>query len=497
MSIRAWRIRAVVGAGLIAAAFVSQGLFAQAPSAPKAAAGPAAKPTAAQPQKVAGPTVPAPAKATPVDRLAWWRAARFGLFIHWGLYAVPAGEWAGRTDHGEWIRHNGKIPLDIYDRFRFEFDPAAFDPLTWVRMAKHAGMRYIVMTTKHHDGFALFDSKVSTFSVMSTPFKRDVIRELVAACRTEGMRVGFYYSIMDWHHADYLPRRDWETDRPTDGADFERYVRFMKSQLRELLTNYGPIDVLWFDGQWEGTWNTDHGRDLYQFVRRLQPNIVINNRVGPIGGDLGKGDARRALGDFGTPEQEVPATGIPGLAWETCLTMNRNWGYNRADKDFKSTKTLVRTLVDVASKGGNLLLNVGPDADGRVPPASVERLAAIGRWMHVNEESIRGTSASPFPALPWGRATMKPRGAGTRVYLHVFDWPADGKLHVDGLLNRPTRAFLLGLGPSSPLTMSTAEAGRLTIDLPADAPDSTDTVVVIDLPGRPKGVGAQAPTPSR
>jgi alpha-L-fucosidase len=478
VGVRAWKFRGAVVVGIVALTMLWGGLSAQAP--------PAARPSAGQRATPARSAVPSPAKVAPVDRLAWWRTARFGLFIHWGLYAVPAGEWAGRTDHGEWIRNNAKIPLDVYDRFRFEFEAAAFDPLAWVRMAKHAGMRYIVITTKHHDGFAMFDSKVSTFNVMSTPFKRDVIRELVTACRTEGMRVGFYYSIMDWHHPDYLPRRDWETDRTAVGADFERYVRDMKSQLRELLTHYGPIDVLWFDGQWESNWNNERGRDLYQFVRRLQPNIIINNRVGSTAATLGQEKVTRTLGDFGTPEQEVPATGIPGLDWETCLTMNRNWGYNRADKEFKSVQTLVRTLVDVASKGGNLLLNVGPDADGRVPPDSVERLAGLGRWMHVNEESIRGTSASPFSAPAWGRATMKARGAGTRVYLHVFEWPAEGKLRVDGLASKPTRAFLLGLGPSSPLKVETTEAGQLTIEVPLDTPDRTDTVVVIDLPGRLK-----------
>ena len=321
----------------------------------------------------------------------WWREARFGMFIHWGLYAVPAGEWQGRTDLGEWIRNNAKIPIDVYDQFRTRFNPTAFDADAWVRMAKGAGMKYIVITTKHHDGFALFDSKQTDFNVTSTPFRRDIIRELAQACRRQGVRIGFYHSIMDWHHPDYLPRRDWEKDRLATGADFERYVVYMKAQLRELLTGYGPIDILWFDGQWESTWTASHGRDLYAYVRSLQPNIVINNRVG------GK------VGDFGTPEQEIPATGQPGLDWETCMTMNRNWGYNRADKDFKPTSVLVRNLVDIASKGGNFLLNVGPDGRGS-DPGGKRRAAGGHRAVDepVNGASIYGTDGKPVRVAPLG-----------------------------------------------------------------------------------------------
>jgi alpha-L-fucosidase len=404
----------------------------------------------------------------------WWRQARFGMFIHWGLYAVPAGEWQGRTDFGEWIRNNAKIPLDVYDQFRERFNPTAFDADAWARMARGAGMKYIVITTKHHDGFALFASKQGDFNVTGTPFRRDIVKELVQACRRQGIRVGFYHSIMDWHHPDYLPRRDWEKDRPATSADFERYVVYMKAQLKELLTGYGPIDILWFDGQWESTWTASHGRDLYAYVRSLQPNIVINNRVG------GKS------GDFGTPEQEIPATGQPGLDWETCMTMNRNWGYNRADKDFKPTSVLVRNLVDIASKGGNLLLNVGPDAEGRFPAESVERLAAIGRWMSRYGASIYGTEASPFRSLPWGRCTRKSLpGNVTRLYLHVFDWPADGRLVVAGLENPPRRAFVLGEAGERALPVE-RRADGLVVSLPAKAPDTIDSVVVLDIDGTPR-----------
>jgi alpha-L-fucosidase len=415
-----------------------------------------------------------PASAGRDTRMDWWRQARFGMFIHWGLYAVPAGEWQGRTDFGEWIRNNAKIPIDVYDQFRARFNPTAFDADAWVAMARAAGMKYIVITTKHHDGFTLFASKLGEFGVASTPFGRDIIKELAQACHRQGVRIGFYYSIMDWHHPDYLPRRDWEKDRPSAGNDFERYVVYMKAQLRELLTSYGPIDILWFDGQWESTWTASHGRDLYAYVRSLQPNIVINNRVG------GK------AGDFGTPEQEIPATGRPGLDWETCMTMNRNWGYNRADKDFKPTSVLVRNLVDIASKGGNFLLNVGPDADGRIPAESVERLAAIGRWMSRYGESIYGTEASPFPSLSWGRSTRKSLpGNVTRLYLHVFDWPSDGRLVVSGLQNRPRDAFVLGAAGNGRLRVE-REAEGLVVSLAASAPDTIDSVVVLDIDGPPR-----------
>jgi alpha-L-fucosidase len=370
----------------------------------------------------------------------------------------------------------------VYDKFRERFNPARLDATAWARAARRAGMRYLVITTKHHDGFAIFDSKQTDFTVMATPFKRDLLREVIDAARREGLRIGLYYSIMDWHHPDYLPRRPWEKDRPVAGADFDRYVGFMKAQLKELLTGYGTIDVLWFDGEWEPTWTAERGMDLYRYVRSLQPAIVVNNRVGKSSSGAAR-DARQA-GDFGTPEQEVPATGTPGADWETCMTMNGNWGYNRADKKFKPTSELVRTLVDIASKGGNLLLNVGPDAEGRFPPESVERLQQIGDWMSANGESIYGTEASPFPKLGWGRATQKRLAGGvTRLYLHVFDWPKDGRLVVDGLLNLPRRAFLLTDASERALTLSRS-GEDLVVAVPAAPPSPIDSVVVVDVDGR-------------
>ena len=203
-------------------------------------------------------------------RMKWWREARFGMFIHWGLYAIPAGEWNGEIRYGEWIRTSAQIPLDVYDKFIDQFNPEKFNAEEWVTIAKEAGMKYIVITSKHHDGFCLFDSKHTDFDVMSTPFKRDIMKELAEACRKEGIKICWYHSIMDWHHPDYLPRREWEKDRSSDNADFARYIQYMKNQLQELLTKYGEIGVLlWFDGEWESTWNRNYGQDLYKYVRGL------------------------------------------------------------------------------------------------------------------------------------------------------------------------------------------------------------------------------------
>jgi alpha-L-fucosidase len=438
---------------------------------------------------VQGAPRPRLAADPPDPRLNWWREARFGLFIHWGLYAVPGGEWNGRTDYGEWIRHTAKIPIGEYERFRDRFNPARFNPDEWVRLAKAAGMQYIVITSKHHDGFALFDSKETDWDVMATPYGRDILKQLAAACQREGIRLCFYYSIMDWHHPDYVPRRDWEqARRPAAGAEFERYVRYMKAQLKELLTGYGPIGVLWFDGQWEGTWTKTRGDDLYSYVRALQPSIIINNRVGREGGDFGLNRDKGLAGDFGTPEQEIPATGVPGLDWETCMTMNRNWGYNRADKDFKTIDVLIRNLVDIASKGGNFLLNVGPTAEGEFPPESVDRLKGIGDWMRVHGPSIHGTSASPFPSLPWGRVTERRLDASTtRLYLHVFDRPADRVLIVPGLLNDVKAARWMGDASARALAVERrGDDLRIALgDTPAGTASAPDVVVELDIAGEP------------
>ncbi len=427
------------------------------------------------------------------ERLGWWSDARFGMFIHWGLYAIPAGKYGDKDSYGEWIRSEARIPVDEYDKYRAQFNPTKFDPDAWCRTAKAAGMKYIVITSKHHDGFALFDSAVTDHDVMDTPFKRDILKELSDAARRNGIRICWYYSIMDWHHPDYLPRRDWEKDRPTAGADYERYVAYMKSQLRELLTHYGPIGVLWFDGQWEGTWTNERGYDLQKYVRSLQPDIIINSRVGRSGGAYGlEADRAERLGDYGTPEQFIPET-APSFPWETCMTMNDHWGYNAADKNWKSADDLVRKLVDIASKGGNFLLNVGPTAEGEFPPESVERLRAIGRWMFVNGASIHGTAGSPLSAQSWGRCTAKYTEDGnTTLFLHLFEWPADGKLRVTNLLNKPLLATPLADKKPSGLAVD-RDGDALVITLPS-RPISAEPVSVIKLviEGRPDVVAPPA-----
>ncbi len=416
------------------------------------------------------------------DRMAWWREARFGMFIHWGLYAVPAGEWEGTTNHAEWIRTTAQIPIETYDEFVYQFNPVKFDAEEWVTMAKDAGMKYIVITSKHHDGFCLFDSEFTDFDIMSTPFKRDILKELSDACASQDIIMCWYHSIMDWHHNDYLPRRHWETDRPTENADLDRYVEeYLKKQLAELTGNYGKIGVLWFDGEWEDTWTHERGVDLYNYVRGLQEDIIINNRVDKgRQGMQGMTKEGEFKGDFGTPEQEIPDTGLPGVDWETCMTMNNHWGYNKYDDNWKSSEDLVQKLVDIASKGGNFLLNVGPKADGTFPEESIERLKAIGDWMDIYGASIYGTSASPFSSLEWGRCTRKQVGKNTRLYLHVFDWPDDNKLTLPAFDNKIKNAFIMN---GMIKTGFERQEDMIIIDLPDEAPDEYSSVIILDVKG--------------
>ena len=345
-------------------------------------------------------------------------------------------------------------------------------------MAKDAGVKYLVITSKHHDGFAMFDTKLSDWGIMSTPYKHDPMKDLAAACKEAGIKFCFYHSIMDWHHPDYIPRRKWN-DVAQGNPDFDRYVQYMKGQLKELVTNYGPLGILWFDGEWEDTWTHDRGKDLYAYVRRLQPDIIVNNRVGKnrqgMQG-LSKGD--EILGDYGTPEQEIPANGLPGTDWESCMTLNDHWGYNKNDHHWKSSASLIRMLIDIASKGGNFLLNVGPTSEGLIPEPSVERLEDMGKWLKINGEAIYGTTANPFPKAPaWGRVTQKPG----KLYLHVFDWPKDGKLTVPALEGKKvTTAFLLADPNSAPLAVA-AKPNAIEVTLPAQAPDAVASVVVLEV----------------
>ncbi len=429
---------------------------------------------------------PAETKAQFDQRMEWWRDARFGLFIHWGLYAVPAGEWNGATHHGEWIQHTAQIPVPTYEKFLNDFNPVQFNADEWVLAAKAAGMKYIVITSKHHDGFALYDSAVSDYDVMATPFQRDIMKELADACARHGLRMCWYHSIMDWNHPDYLPRRGWErADRPEGDANFDRYVDYMRAQVTELLTNYGDIGVMWFDGEWEGTWNHEYGQALYDLCRTLQPDVIVNNRVDKgRGGMAGMTSGPEFAGDFGTPEQEIPATGLPGVDWETCMTMNHHWGFNAADDNYKTTTDLIRKLCDIASKGGNFLLNIGPTAEGTFPQMSLDRLAGMGKWMELHGDSIYGTSASPFPQLDWGRCTVKTEGDRSKLYLHVFDWPLDGRLVLPGIGNQVVGAKLMS-APKAVIAAAKLDTDIAIRMLPRRAPNMHVSVIELEVEGEP------------
>ncbi len=415
------------------------------------------------------------------ERAAWFRHDRFGMFVHWGVYAT-----IGR---GEWVQDTGKIPLEEYVKLYPKFNPKEFDAGEWVALAKRAGQKYIVITTKHHDGFCMYDSKLTDYTIMNTPFGRDICKELADECRKQGVKLGFYYSIMDWHHGDYTPVRPWEKGkRSTEGAEFGRYCEYMKGQIRELMSNYGPIVALWFDGGWEHKSDEDKKafQEINAMVRELQPNILINDRAG-IGGD------------YKTPEQRIPATGIvdedgrPAM-WEACMTMNTGhgsfppmawWGYDGSEKVFKPAEELLHKLVDVASKGGNFLLNVGPEPSGKIRPEEAQRLEAVGRWMDKYSESIYGTTASPFRLLPFfGRVTQK----GKRLYVHVFDWPKGGKLVLPGLETLPTVAGLLGRpGEKVGVARSSREGmDGVVLTLPKEASDPIASVIALDFDTQPE-----------
>jgi alpha-L-fucosidase len=370
--------------------------------------------------------------------MKWWRDARFGIFIHWGLYSIPAGTWEGKTYGGaaEWLLNTAQIDPIRWERELVpQFNPVKFDPQSWARLFEESGAGYIVLTSKHHDGFCLWPTGLNDYNSMAAPAKRDLIGELARAVAQTSVHMGLYHSFMDWHHPDYIPRRAWDP-RPVTQTSLEPFVGYVHAQLRDLLTRYPQVDVIWFDGEWELTWTADIGRRTERLVRELKPSLVINNRVGP-GRDGMQGFTKgEFFGDYHTPEQEVPANGLPGQDWESCMTMNGSWGYHASDRNFKSSRELIRTLCDTASKGGNFLLNVGPTAEGEIQPECVERLQAIGRWMAVNGSAIRGTQASPFAKAPaWGRITSRSVSAAdgsplTELNLLVFEWPKDGKLRL-------------------------------------------------------------------
>ena len=434
------------------------------------------------------PPSPTAAPASHDDRMAWWREARFGMFVHWGLYAIPQGAYGGKTDYGEWIRDSAQIPIDTYDRFQSQWNPTAFDADAWARAAKEAGMKYLVLTSKHHDGFCLFDSAETEWDVMNTAHGRDICAELADACERHGVVFCTYHSIMDWHHDDYLPRRPWEAkDRSAAGADFDRYERYLHAQVREVITKYRPA-VMWFDGEWEATWNHERGVRLFELCRELAPSMLVNNRVDVHrSGMQGFSQSGESKGDFATPEQEIPPTGVEGVDWESCMTMNRHWGFNAADTEWKSTATLVKNLVDIASKGGNYLLNVGPRADGSFPPEAIERLQQIAAWMATNGASIHGTTANVFDATPWGRCTVRVAEDTSTIYLHLFDAEkGHHALMLKGLTNPITSVRVLGdRGVQSPAgLMSPFSPTAPFVEVTLTDPDPIATVVEVVVQGR-------------
>ena len=432
-----------------------------------------------------------PAAAKKDDaRMHWWREARFGMFIHWGLYAVPAGEWQGKEvkSIGEWIMNNAAIPVSDYEKLAQDFNPARFDAAEWVRIAKDAGMKYIVITTKHHDGFCMFDTKATDYSIVkATPYGKDVLRALSRECKRQGVKFCTYYSIMDWHHPSQFPGKSKTGGLAYNPSQMHperkaEYIAYMKQQLRELISNYDTA-VLWFDGEWCDWWTEADGKDLYAFLRKLKPSLIVNNRVGKgRKGMEGMSTSAEYCGDFGTPEQQIPPSGFPGVDWESCMTMNDTWGFKRNDDHWKSRQQLIRNLADAASKGGNFLLNVGPTSGGLIPPPSVERLEAVGRWMKVNSEAIYDTKASPFEKqLPWGSVTRK----SDRLYLHVFDWPAEHKLFLPPVQGKVTGAYLLADPNKRALEVSQTKT-EVKIVVPSVAPDTNDSVVVMKIHGGSK-----------
>lgn len=415
------------------------------------------------------------ANETPAQRdarMKWWREARFGMFIHWGVYSVPAGFYHDKPVDGigEWIMNSAKIPTAEYQAFAKQFNPVKFNAEEWVKLAKDAGMKYIVITSKHHDGFAMFDSKASDWNIVkASPFGRDPLKELAAACQKNGIKLGFYYSqAQDWNNpGGAAAGGHW--DKAQDG-DMTEYIRKVAApQVKEILTGYGPIAVIWWDTQVD---MTKERADLLLPLLKLQPGIIHNNRLG--GG---------YNGDTETPEQFIPATGFPGRDWETCMTLNDTWGFKSNDHNWKSTETLVRNLIDIASKGGNYLLNVGPTSEGLIPEPSVQRLKEVAAWMKVNGSAIYATSASPFKRLPWGRCTTQTNPDGTTLFLHVFQWPGDGKLLVPGLKNAAKSATLLANGTELK-TESTPDG--VVIHVPAAAPDAISSTVVLKITGTPE-----------
>jgi len=441
---------------------------------------------------------------TNTDRMEWWREARFGMFIHWGVYAVPAGTYKGQKINriGEWIMNRGKIPVAEYQAFAQQFNPVKYDPDAWVKMAKDAGMKYIVITAKHHDGFALFKSNASKWNMAdATPYGKDLLKPLAEACRKNGIKLGFYYSqAQDWNNPGgaasrkvtsegwanpdsttidaYTQAHEGHWDPAQTTKTMSQYIdEVAVPQIKELLTGYGDVAVLWWDTP---TGMTDAYAEKINALLKLQPNIITNDRL----------KRPNFPGDYKTPEQRIPNLNeLDGKDWETCMTMNETWGYKSYADKWKSTETLIRNLVDIASKGGNYLLNVGPKADGTFPQESIDLLKGMGKWMKINGEAVYNTKASPFGLFAWGRCTKKELAGNSILYFSVFDWPADGKLTIPGLKNEIISAKLLA-GNTVLKTAATAEG--VTINIPEKSSDPIATVIKVEVKGKVENISVKS-----
>jgi alpha-L-fucosidase len=402
--------------------------------------------------------------------MTWWENARFGMFIHWGLYSEAAGYWDDKpiSGLGEWIMTDAHIPRSQYEQLAKKFDPVDFNASQWVKIAREAGMKYIVITTKHHDGFCMFNTKATNYNIVdATPWHKDPMALLSKACREQGIKFCTYYSVMDWHTPFQQPADDSNplhpTYNPTTLIDSQQYLSYMKQQISELITQY-HTNLLWFDGGWLKGWTANDAHEIYNYIHHIDPAIIVNNRLG------------FEVGDYGTPEQEIPVRGLPG-PWETCMTINDTWGFKKDDDNWKSDTTLITNLIHCASGGGNFLLNVGPTSKGIIPQPEVDRLMAMGRWLKVNGEAIYGSERTPFDvALPFGYATEKPG----KVFLEITHWPQNGSISVP-MKNKIIKAYLLS-GPKKILATS-HDDGSLIVYLPGQAPDPIASVVVLQIKG--------------
>lgn len=422
-------------------------------------------------------------------RVEWFVNDRFGMFIHWGLYAIPA--------RGEWIRSTEQISVEEYEQYFEEFNPVDYDPKEWARLAKEAGMKYVVLTAKHHDGFCLFDTQYTDYKATNTKAGRDLIAEYVEAIRGEGLKVGIYFSIIDWHHPDFPHYGDRQHPMRNNEAykdkvhNFDNYLDYMHNQIKEICTNYGKLDLLWFDFSYdELVGEAWRATELVEMIRTLQPTVMIDNRLEASGvgfGSLLTVNPTPYSGDFVSPEQIIPPRGIYDeegnkVVWEACITMNNNWGYCEEDKFFKSPEMIIKKLVECVSKGGNMLLNVGPDSKGNIPEESVQILKTIGKWMRKNGESIYGCGHVEMEKPEYGRVT----GKGKKLYYHVMDNPI-GFVPLYGLKKEEIKKVrLLSTGTEmkivdSWITNNYPDIVFVSFGPNPNMPDDIDTVIEVEL----------------